>query len=103
MRLVVKKRKLDTVKELLQLGAKIEVDEHGLSSLAYAYRTGNTQLINVLKSQNGGGTVFQLSRKGMAKMKYAFYMALMKGDLDACGGFVAQGSQLIQRCPGLGL
>ncbi|KAI3323768.1 hypothetical protein HD806DRAFT_522334 [Xylariaceae sp. AK1471] len=84
LRLAVEKRHLDTVKELLQLGAKMEVDEHGLSPLAYAYRTRNTQLINALKSQNGGDTVFQLSLKGIAKMKHAFYMALMKGHLDAC-------------------
>ncbi|KAI0909632.1 ankyrin repeat-containing domain protein [Ustulina deusta] len=93
LHLAIEGEHLRAVKELLQLGAKMKVDAHGLSPIAYAYRTGNLELINALERQNKDdeNLIFQPSRKGIIKMADAFYVALNSGDLDACETFVTQG------------
>lgn len=93
MHLAIEGEHPGVVRELIQLGAKMEVDEHGLSPLACAYRTGNLEMIKALEVQikKDKGVAFRLTRKGISRMAHRFYMALMKGDLDACAAFVPQG------------
>ncbi|KAI1743289.1 ankyrin repeat-containing domain protein [Xylaria scruposa] len=85
--------RLDAVKELLRLGAEIKVDANGLSPLVYAYKTGNSDVINALegRNENHQNITSQLSPKAMVLIADAFHVALENDDLDACKGFVDQG------------
>lgn len=93
MHLAIEKEHLNAVEELVHLGAEMKADANGLSPSAYAYRTGNLDLINALERQNGSNEdkTFQLSRKRIAKMTLAFQKALNESNLYACERFVTQG------------
>ncbi|KAI0103982.1 ankyrin repeat-containing domain protein [Nemania sp. FL0031] len=93
LRLAIERGHPSTVKLLLELGAEVKVDANGVSPLACAYRTGNFELINILRGRTRDDRIMplQLSPKDIRKMADAFSIALRKGDLDVCERFITQG------------
>ncbi|GAP89886.1 putative ankyrin repeat protein [Rosellinia necatrix] len=105
LHLAAENGQLGAADELLGLGAEIKIDKHELSPLDYAYRTGNLELINTLKSRskNAKFSMNQLKRKDIATMSDSFYHHLHKGDLDACEILITSGlsidSEMRKPCP----
>ncbi|KAI0502938.1 ankyrin repeat-containing domain protein [Xylaria bambusicola] len=93
LHLAVEGQHTDVVEELLNLGAKMKTDVHGLSPLVYAYKTGNNQLIRIFRDLNNENEsmIYQLDEKDSAHMTEAFYMALSQGDLNACERLLTRG------------
>ncbi|KAI0531922.1 ankyrin repeat-containing domain protein [Xylaria digitata] len=93
LHLAVERQRLYAVQELLDLGAEVKADAHGLSPAVYAYRTGNFLLMGVLRDQNkeDRNKTFQQNGKDSIYMAEAFYVALNEEDLDACERFITKG------------